>query len=286
MSADNSDHHTSWLGRLSHPFQSGPHSQKELLSILRSAAHKGLLDKEALEMMEGVLNVSKLRVRDIMIPRAQMVYVEQNQPAEVFVPIIVESSHSRFPVIGTDQDDVVGILLAKDLLKHYIQYPGQPLSLSQDLLRPAIFVPESKHLNALLREFRASHNHLAIVVDEYGSISGVVTIEDVLEEIVGEIEDEYDTGTVEYIQEIDEQHYWVHAFTPIEDFNERFNTAFSDEQIDTMGGLVMQTLERVPKTNETLTIDQLHFTIAKADNRRIKMLKLSLNTSNTPVMDS
>lgn len=282
MSADNdANHHPSWLERLSQSFHNAPQSQQELLSTLRAAAHKDLLDKEALEMMEGVLNVSKLRVRDIMIPRAQMVYVEQGQPAKAFVPIIVESSHSRFPVIGNDPDDVVGILLAKDLLKHYIQYPDQPLSLSEDLLRPAVFVPESKHLNALLREFRASRNHLAIVVDEYGSISGVVTIEDVLEEIVGEIEDEYDTDTIEYIQEIDEHHFWIHALTPIEEFNEYFNTAFSDQQIDTMGGLVMQALERVPKPNEALTIDQLHFTVVKADNRRIKMLKLDLTTPAT-----
>ncbi len=276
MSTDPAEPQASWLERLSQPFQSRPHSQKALLNILRSAAHDELLDKEALEMMEGVLNVAKLRVRDIMIPRAQMVYVEQNQPPEVFLPLITESSHSRFPVMGDDPDDVVGILLAKDLLKHHIQHPNEPLALNKSLLRPPVFVPESKHINALLREFRASHNHLAIVVDEYGGISGVVTIEDVLEEIVGEIEDEYDTEEIEYIQTIDDSHFLIHALTPIELFNTRFNTAFSDQQVDTMGGLVMQTLECVPKVDDTLELEGWHFTVVKADNRRIKMLSLDL----------
>lgn len=267
---------SAWLDKLSQTFQTEPTNSDHLQQILRDACEREIIDKESLSMLEGVLSVSELRVKDAMIPRAQMVFVEQKQTPEQFLPIIVNAAHSRFPVIGDNPDDIVGILLAKDLLKHFILHPDAPLTLSDDLLRAPVFVPESKRLDAMLREFRSSHNHMAIVIDEYGGIAGMVTIEDVLEEIVGDIEDEFDTEGTQHIQRIGERTYHIHAHTQIEDFNAAFHTTFSDDKVDSMGGLIMLTLERLPHVNETIELDGLTFTVTKVDKRRIYQLELKL----------
>ncbi len=265
----------SWLERISHVFQQPPDSKTDILRLLKAATNQKVLDEESLSMIEGVLNVSSLQVRDIMIPRAQMIVVKKGQSPQEFLPLIVEASHSRFPVIDDDKDDVIGILLAKDLLKYFIENPGEQATLTENLLRPAIFVPESKRLDILLKEFRSSHNHLAIVVDEYGSVSGVVTIEDVLEEIVGDIEDEFDAEEDAFIQKLDNGKYKVSALTEIEEFNDYFNCQLSSEHVDTMGGLVMQTLGYVPTTGESINSKPFKIEVLEADDRRVYQLLVS-----------
>lgn len=269
-------HHRSWFERISHAFHHEPHNLPELRSLLRETVNNKIINIDALEMIEGVLSISQMQVRDIMIPRAQMVVVELNQTPEVFLPILVETAHSRFPVIGENKDDILGILLAKDLLKQMLVAPNQPLRLSLDMLRPAIYVPESKRLDALLRQFRSSRNHLAIVVDEYGGIAGLVTIEDVLEEIVGDIEDEYDTDEEDFITPVHDKAFLVDALTPLEVFNEHFNTAFPDTRVDTIGGYITQHFGRVPQEGEEVTLDNLTFIIAQADDRRVISLRLEM----------
>ena len=242
----------------------------ELLDILRGAFERHLLDADALSMIEGVMSVSEMTVRDIMIPRSQMdVVSEDDDPAE-FIPLVLETKHSRFPVIGENKDDVVGILLAKELLNYYANPESFDL---KDTFRPAVFVPESKRLNVLLRDFRANRNHMAIVVDEYGGVSGLVTIEDVLEQIVGDIEDEYDFDESEdnIIAEANGR-YRVKAQTEIADFNERFSTDFADDEFDTVGGLVLQAFGRLPKRGETATIGDFRFRVIRADSRRLHTL--------------
>lgn len=266
----------SWLEKLSQPFQTEPQSTQELVQTLVDAASREVIDSESLNMMQGVLNVSTLVVEDIMIPRAQITTVDIDQPPETFLPAIVESAHSRFPVMGTDKEDVVGILLAKDLLKHMVQHPDEPLTLDSNILRPAFFVPETKRLNSLLREFRINRNHMAVVVDEYGTVSGVVTIEDVLEEIVGNIEDEFDTQEEAMIQHVGDNRYHIKAITRIEDFNEAFGTEFSDEQVDTVGGLILQTIERVPTEKERIVLGDMEFVVLNSDGRMIHAIELTL----------
>ncbi len=249
-----------------------PESQEELIQILKQARRRHLMDGEALSMMEGVLQVSELRVRDIMIPRARMVVVERDRPLDDILPVITESAHSRFPVIGDDRSEVVGILLAKDLL----QFCGSNARRfnMRDILRSAVFVPESKRLNVLLKEFRRSRNHMAIVVDEYGAAAGLITIEDVLEQIVGEIEDEYDFDEGAYILKRGKDRYTAKAHTTIEDFNDFFGTDFEGGDYDTIGGMVISRLGHLPKRGESVEIDGFRFTVVRADSRKIRLLNI------------
>jgi magnesium and cobalt transporter len=262
------------LERLSAFLTREPEDRDELLELLHGAFEHKLLDADALSMIEGVLQVSEMTVRDIMIPRAQMDVVSiDDDPAE-FLPLVLETKHSRFPVIGENKDDVVGILLAKELLNFY----RMPDSFSlRDTMRPAVFVPESKRLNVLLRDFRANRNHIAIVVDEYGGVSGLVTIEDVLEQIVGDIEDEYDFDESED-NIIAEAHgrFRVKAQTEIGDFNARFGTDFADDEFDTVGGLVLQAFGRLPKRGETAVIGDYQFRVVRADSRRLYTLQVEI----------
>jgi len=260
------------LERLSAFLTREPEDRDELLVLLHGAFEHKLLDADALSMIEGVLQVSEMTVRDIMIPRAQMDVVSiDDEPAE-FLPRVLETRHSRFPVIGENKDDVVGILLAKELLFYYRNPDAFDL---KETLRPAVFVPESKRLNVLLRDFRANRNHIAIVVDEYGGVSGLVTIEDVLEQIVGDIEDEYDFDESEdnIIAEANGR-YRVKAQTEIDDFNTHFGTDFADDEFDTVGGLVLQAFGRLPKRGETANIGDYRFRVVRADSRRIYTLQI------------
>ena len=260
------------LERLSAFLTREPEDRDELLELLHGAFEHKLLDADALSMIEGVLQVSEMTVRDIMIPRAQMDVVSIGDLPDEFLPIVLETKHSRFPVIGENKDDVVGILLAKELLFYYRNPDAFDL---KETLRPAVFVPESKRLNVLLRDFRANRNHIAIVVDEYGGVSGLVTIEDVLEQIVGDIEDEYDFDESEdnIIAEANGR-YRVKAQTEIDDFNTHFGTDFADDEFDTVGGLVLQAFGRLPKRGETANIGDYRFRVVRADSRRIYTLQI------------
>jgi magnesium and cobalt transporter len=269
---EETDDKPSLLDRLSALLTREPEDRDDLVAILRGAFERRLLDADALSMIEGVLSVSETTVRDIMIPRAQMDCVSiDDEPAD-FIPLIVETKHSRFPVIGESKDDVVGILLAKELLGYYANPEAFNL---REILRPAVFVPESKRLNVLLREFRANRNHIAIVVDEYGGVSGLVTIEDVLEQIVGDIEDEYDFDESEdnIIPEANGR-FRVKAQTEIGDFNAQFGSRFEDEEFDTVGGLVLKSFGRLPKRGETTSIDGFRFRVLRADSRRLHTLQV------------
>ena len=263
-------HKPTLLERLSALIMREPEDREQLIELLHSAYERNLLDSEALSMIEGVLQVSEMQVRDIMIPRAQMDVVDIGETPDKFIPTVISTAHSRFPVIDRERDNVLGILLAKDLL-HY--YAGEEEFEVREMLRPAVFVPESKRLNVLLREFRASRNHMAIVVDEYGGVAGLVTIEDVLEQIVGDIEDEYDFDeTEDNILPESSGQYRVKAQTEITDFNEEFDTAFGDEDYDTVGGLVISRFGRVPKRGESIVIDGFRFQVMRADSRRVHTL--------------
>src|SRR5476649_724785 len=258
------------LERLSALALREPVDREQLVSLLRAAYKKNLLDADALSIIEGAMTVSEIQVRDIMIPRAQMDVIDINEPIEQFISVVISTAHSRFPVIGENRDDVIGVLLAKDLLRHYA---GAEEFNVREMLRPAIFVPESKRLNVLLREFRASRNHMAIVVDEYGGVAGLVTIEDVLEQIVGDIEDEYDFDEAsDNIILESSGRYRVKAPTEIADFNAAFGTSFSDQDYDTVGGLVIAHLGRLPKRGETVSLDGLKIQVLRADSRRVYTL--------------
>lgn len=264
-----------WLEKLVQPFAQQPRNRQELLEVLRSAHHNEVLDVEALSIIEGALQVADMQVRDIMIPRSQMNTIKGSQTPKEFLPAIIEAAHSRFPVVGESIDDVLGILLAKDLLPLLLDGGMERFNI-KDMLRPATCVPESKRLNVLLKEFRATHNHMAIVIDEYGGVSGLVTIEDVLEQIVGDIEDEHDFDDEEYIKALPTGDYLVKGLTPIEEFNEEFDTGFSDEEFDTFGGLVMNAFGHLPKRNEIVELDGFRVRILNADSRRIHLLRVSL----------
>ncbi|MBI3375769.1 MAG: CBS domain-containing protein [Betaproteobacteria bacterium] len=260
----------SLLARLSTLVMREPEDREQLVALLRSAYARNLLDADALSIIEGALGVSELQVRDIMIPRAQMDVIDIGETPDQFIPSVIATAHSRFPVVDGNRDDVVGVLLAKDLLRHYA---GEEEFNVREMLRPAVFVPESKRLNVLLREFRASRNHMAIVVDEYGGVAGLVTIEDVLEQIVGEIEDEYDFDEAsDNILLESSGRYRIKAHTQIADFNAAFDTRFSDEGHDTVAGLVITQLGRLPKRGETLVIEGLKFHVLRADSRRVYTL--------------
>lgn len=286
MSDDDNPSHTthaaaqpakSFLNRLSEALLREPTSRQELIGCLREAQKRRLLDRDALDMIEGVLQVSEMQVRDIMVPRAQMQVVDRDSPPESYLPMVIETGHSRFPMIDGDKDKVVGILLAKDLLRYFRQKDSGESAYFDidDILRSPVFIPESKRLNVLLREFRVNRNHMAIVVDEYGGVSGLVTIEDVLEQIVGEIADEHDIEAEDVmIMPRREGESIVKALTPIDEFNAHFKTDFSDEEVDTIGGLVMTTMGRLPKRGEHTDIGNMHFEILRADSRRIHLLKV------------
>lgn len=275
MSDVHSGEHRSWLERLGHFLSGEPEDREDLLGLLRDAQKRHLIDPEALGMIEGVMEFSELRVRDIMIPRAQMVVVPQDAELETIFPLVVESAHSRYPVIGDDRAEVVGVLLVKDLLASSLKDKNV---LVRDAMRPAQFVPESKRLNVLLREFRSARSHMAIVVDEYGAAAGLVTIEDVLEQIVGEIEDEHDFGEEEFIFRKSDREYTLKALTPIDEFNEYFDSALSDDEYDTIGGLIVHQLGHVPRRGERVEIEGYRFVVIRADDRRVHLLKLTITT--------
>ncbi|HEA25926.1 MAG TPA: CBS domain-containing protein, partial [Ectothiorhodospiraceae bacterium] len=264
----------SWLEQISQIFKTEPKDRDEILKLLQQARERNLIDGDAIKMIEGVFDVSEMQVRDIMIPRSQMVVVDwKSEPAE-FMPDIIESAHSRFPVIGENKDEVYGILLAKDLLPFLFSEGSTNLDM-RDLLRPAIFIPESKRLNVLLSDFRNNHNHMAIVVDEYGGVAGLITIEDVLEQIVGEIEDEHDIEDDEAdIIALDSGVFNVRALTPVDDFNEHFGSSFSDEEFVTIGGIVMNGFGRMPKEGDSIELAQFKFTIMAANSRRIFLIQV------------
>lgn len=272
----------SLLDRLSQALLGEPSNKRELVEVLRDSANRDLINQDALDMIEGVLQVADMQVRDIMVPRAQMDVIEKNQSPEEYLPLVVETAHSRFPMVDGDKDKVIGILLAKDILRYfYLQSRDSKERFDvDDYLRPAVFVPESKRLNVLLREFRASRNHMAIVVDEYGGVSGLVTIEDVLEQIVGEIEDEHDVEEDEAgIVKRNDGAYVVKALTTLEDFNGYFNSQFNEE-VDTIGGVVMTAFGHVPQRGEKIGINRFEFEVLRADSRRIHLLKVE------PVLES
>ncbi len=263
-----------WLRRLKRSVAGAPEDREALLENLREANTRGLLDADALGMIEGVLDVSDLRVRDIMIPRAQMIFVRRNDPAAVILPTVVESGHSRFPVMDDDRDDIVGILLAKDLLRVFAEGGTERFDI-RECMRPAVFVPEAKRVNVLLKEFRGNRNHMAIVVDEYGGVAGVVTIEDVIEQIVGEIDDEFDVDEDLNVRKDAERQFTVRGVTLIEEFNEYFGTQFPDDEFDTVAGLVMKAFGRLPRRGETVEIGGLEFRVARADRRRVESLRVT-----------
>ena len=272
--ADGNGHGTpSWLARLNKVLSGEPQDRGQLVDVLRDAEKRNLVDTQALAMIEGVLQVSEMQVRDIMVPRTQMVVVNSDsQPGEFITPV-TESGHSRFPVIGDNRDEVEGILLAKDLLGYYARGEEREFNMD-DAMRPAVFIPESKRLNVLLREFRENRNHMAIVVDEYGGVAGLVTIEDVLEQIVGEIDDEHDTEEGSFIRRLGNGEFTVKAITPIEDFNEYFKTDFSDGVFDTIGGVVIKGFGHLPSRGETTRIGPVTFRILRADERRVHLLRV------------
>ena len=268
-------HDRSWLDKLLHAFSAEPKSREELLDIIKDAADNQLLDQEALSIIEGALDVSSLQAREIMVPRSQIVAVHIDDTPQDFLPKIIESGHSRFPVIGESADDIRGILLAKDLLR--LMLNGNTNFNLEDILRPANIIPESKRVNVLLREFREKRYHMALVIDEYGGISGLLTIEDILEEIVGDIEDETDEeASDDFIKRVSDTDYIVKALTPIEEFNEYFRAGLSEDDFDTIGGILMQEFGHLPKRNEVAELDNFQFRVLFADNRQIHLLRLTV----------
>ena len=276
MSEDRpSSSNKSWLDRLSTLFADDPNDRQDLKEILREAAQRDVVDNETLSILEGALQVSDMQVRDIMVPRAQMVSIKADEPIQAFLPAVIESAHSRFPVLGEGPDEVLGILLAKDLLPLILNEDRAEFSV-KDILRSATFVPESKRLNILLKEFRATRNHMAIVADEFGGIAGIVTIEDVLEQIVGEIEDEHDQDDDDsFIKELDHDVRMVKALTPVEDFNHHFGTQIEDKEFDTIGGIVVHHFGRVPECDESITIHGWNFKIVNGNGRRINLMEVT-----------
>jgi magnesium and cobalt transporter len=270
----------SWLNKLISAFSGEPQSQEELLDIIKDAAANKLLDKEALDIIQGALEVSGQQVREIMIPRTQMVTVDIDLPTEELLSKVIDSGHSRFPVVGDNLDDIRGILLAKDLLPLILKgHDGFQLD---SIIRHATIIPESKRLNILLREFRENRYHMALVIDEYGGISGLITIEDILEEIVGDISDETDDESNDaFIRKVSENDYIIKALTPIDEFNEHFTAALSDEEFDTVGGLLMKSFGHLPQRNEITVIDGFEFRVLYSDSRQVHLLRLSvINTED------
>jgi len=275
MAEDRSGHEAgdrSWIEKIADAFSPEPRSRRDLLQALRSAADSEVIDRDAQSIMEGALRVGDMQVREIMVPRPQMQVVRVDADLAELLPRIIETAHSRYPVIGENNDEVLGVLLAKDLLPWILQPDAEGFTVP-GLLRPAMLVPESKRLNVLLREFRESRNYMVIVIDEYGGVAGLVTIEDVLEEIVGDIEDEHDVDDDLAIRKVADNDYIVKALTPIEDFNHHFGTDYSDLEFDTIGGLVMQAFGYLPRHNEVTVLGPFQFRILNADNRQIHLLR-------------
>lgn len=271
---------SNWLERLSAFLLRAPEDREQLIQLLHGAYDRNLLDGDALSMIEGVLQVSEMQARDIMIPRSQMDVIDIQDSPEEFIPLVMQTAHSRFPVIGENKDDVIGILLAKDLLRYYA---GEEFNV-REMLRPAVFIPEAKRLNVLLKDFRSNRNHIAIVVDEYGGVSGMVTIEDVLEQIVGEIEDEFDADETEaHIIQDPSGRYRVKALAEIEDFNTTLGVMVSDDEYDTVGGLVISKFGRVPKRGEQVIFEGLKISVLRADSRRVHTLLVEKLLSPAPV---
>ncbi|MCF2950105.1 CBS domain-containing protein [Paraglaciecola aquimarina] len=266
----------SWIGKIVQNFTGEPNSKEELVEVITDAQEREVINPETREMMEGVMEVSEMRVRDIMIPRAQMRTIEIDQTVEEFLPTILESAHSRFPVINEDKDHIEGVLLAKDLLE-YAFIPGKEFEL-RNILRPAVIVPESKRVDVLLKEFRQQRYHMAIVVDEYGGVSGLVTIEDILELIVGEIEDEHDVEEDENdgIRPLNKYTYSVKALTPLDEFNKFFETSFDVEEADTIGGIVLKAFGHMPQRDEEVEVNNINFKVTNSDKRRLVQLKVTL----------
>ena len=264
----------SWLDRLTQMVTGTPYTRADLEGLLKLAADNEVIDEDAKTIMEGALIVGEMQARDVMIPRAQMVVIRDGATLSDVLPQIIHTGHSRYSVIGESTDDILGILLAKDLLP-FVLNPDAKFDLNA-LLRPAVIVPESKRLNVLLREFRQARNHMAIVIDEYGGVAGLVTIEDVLEEIVGEIEDETDSDEEIQIRKLTEDSYFVQALTPVEDFNDAFDVEFSDEEFDTIGGLVLQAFGRLPARNETINFSGFEFRVINSDQRKLNSLRVTV----------
>lgn len=264
----------SLMDRIVHAIGGEPRDREELLELVRDAQAREVFDADTLQMVEGVFQVVEMRVRDIMIPRGQMVVIEREASAEEILSKVIESGHSRFPVIDDDKDKVVGTVLAKDMLRFARAGDDTPFDLAS-IVRPATFTPESKRVNVLLKEFRTARNHMAVVLDEYGGTCGLVTIEDVLEEIVGEIDDEHDAAEDVDIRESGEGRWTVRALTPIEDFNAAIGTDYSDEEFDTIGGLLMQQVGHMPKAGESVTIEPCHFRVLSADSRRLHLVQVT-----------
>jgi magnesium and cobalt transporter len=274
MSSNDGNSTGRWLRRITQSLAGEPQDREGLIARLQEARERGLIDAEAMSMLEGVLDVGDLQVRDIMVPRARMVFVRRDDPVRSILPAVIESGHSRFPVMDDGRDDIVGILLAKDLLRLCISGPSADFDI-REYMRPAVFVPESKRLNVLLKEFRRNRNHMAIVVDEYGGVSGLCTIEDVIEQIVGDIDDEFDVEEDEHnIRREAVRQYAVRGITRLSEFNEFFGTQLSADDVDTVAGLVMKAFGRLPRRGETANIGGLEFRIMRADRRRIDLLRV------------
>ena len=264
----------SWIDKIAQVFSDEPTDTNSLLELLRNAAQDQVLDGQALSMIEGALQVSSMQVKDIMIPRPKVVSVPADTPTEEIVRLVSQSSHSRLPVLGESVDDIKGILLAKDLLQVNLESLNENFEI-RNIIRPVTFVSEDKRLNILLKEFRETRQHMAIVNDEYGSMCGIVTIEDVLEQIVGDIEDETDIDDEDYIREFDKKNHIVKALTPLSEFNEYFRTNFSDEEFSTIGGLVIQEFGRIPERGEITSVGPFQVTVLNADSRQIKLIKVN-----------
>jgi magnesium and cobalt transporter len=273
-----------WLRRLTDSLSGEPRDVEGLLETLSEAREREIIDADAFEMLQGVLQVAELQVRDIMVPRSQMVIINRDDTPDAILPLVIESGHSRFPVIGEDRDQVVGILLAKDLLRYFAEVEQATFDI-KEYLRSVVFIPESKRLNVLLKEFRVNHNHMAIVVDEYGGVSGLVTIEDVLEQIVGDIGDEYDIDDDLDIRKDEERHFTVRAQSRIEDFNKYFGTRFSDAEFDTIGGLLASDLGRLPRRGESFGFGGLQFKVLRADRRKLDTLRVVTPRDVSPPED-
>ncbi len=265
--------HSPWWRRLTSRLIGGPRTREDLKELLDGAQEDGLVDADAAQMIEGVFETRELQSRDIMVPRAQMACIEREWSLEKILATVIESGHSRFPVIGDTKDEIVGILLAKDLLKFTTAAATFDLA---RVMRPAVFVPESKRVNVLLKDFKRNHQHMAIVADEYGGVGGLVTIEDILETIVGEIDDEHDEAQSAHIIKQDERRYLVNALTPIAEFNDQFECEFSDEEFDTIGGLVVQEFGHLPRRGESIKLDRFQFSVQRADSRRVQQLQVLL----------
>lgn len=262
----------SWLEKLGNIFSSDPKTRSDILATLTLAAQQDIIDQDAVSIFKGATDVSDMQVREIMIPRSQMVVIKSDATIEELLPIVIGSAHSRFPVIGESTDDLAGILLAKDLLPYVLEDAAKSFDIKK-LLRPAAVVPETKRLNVLLREFRENRNHMVVVIDEFGDVAGLATIEDVLEEIVGEIEDEHDVDEEKLVRTIGDGDYIVKALTPIDDFNEATGRQFSDEEFDTIGGIVVHHFGRLPERNEQVSFNDMEFTVLRADNRKVHLVR-------------